>query len=84
MPDYQALVQCAEIEYWLQPGLIDIKVEGDPVHGLRLKFEHESYAERFMFLRSMLKKKDPSMGQLRCDGVGVVEVWGEYAAVISI
>jgi len=75
MSDFQALAQRAKIEYRHQPGLIDIKVEGDPAHGLRFKFEHESYAERFMFLRSMLKKKDPSMGQLRCDGCDVVEVW---------
>lgn len=75
MHDYHHLAQKAMGEYYRQPGLIEILVDGEPASGLRYRFDEEASASRFMILRGVLRHHDHGCGNLRIDGRDVIEVW---------
>lgn len=75
MRDFQAIALWAKAEYSLQPGLIDIRVEGDPAVGLRYRFDEVASAGRFRLLRGLLHTFEPESNELCVEGRDVVEIW---------
>jgi len=75
MRDFQALARWARAEYELQPGFIDVDIEGKPASGLRYRFDSKASAERFRLLRSLLHSFESGNNELAAVGSDVVELW---------
>lgn len=76
MKDFDALAKMAWAQYQHQPGLVCIRVEGNPGFGLRYCFSSSDFAARFRRLRELQSSYEPMFANtLKHEGNDVVEIW---------
>jgi hypothetical protein len=76
MKDFDALAKMAWAQYQRQPGLVEIRVEGNPGFGLRYRFSSSDCAAHFKRLRGLQNSYEPLFANtLKHEGNDVVEIW---------